>query len=140
MKGRLVFLILPIFILFAAFSLTVDRERTAVTTENFEPVDHLSLMIATDLHYLAPELTDHGPYFQKVIQGADGKMTHYAEEIFDAFVQQTILEAPDALILSGDLTFNGEAISHQNLLQYNSLFTEGYRMENAQPFLLILEG
>ena len=110
------FLILPIFILFAAFSLTVDRERTAVTTENFEPVDHLSLMIATDLHYLAPELTDHGPYFQKVIQGADGKMTHYAEEIFDAFVQQTILEAPDALILSGDLTFNGEAISHQNLL------------------------
>lgn len=97
MKGRLVFLILPIFILFAAFSLTVDRERTAVTTENFEPVDHLSLMIATDLHYLAPELTDHGPYFQKVIRNADGKMTEYAEDILEAFIQQTILKAPEPL-------------------------------------------
>lgn len=117
MKGRRMFLFLSALILTAAVAFSARQESTVITTEHFEPVDEISVMVATDLHYLAPELTDHGPYFQKVIQGADGKMTHYAEEILDAFVQQTILKAPDALILSGDLTFNGEAISHQILAE-----------------------
>ena len=105
MKGRLTFLFLSALILTAAVAFSARQDSAVITTEHFEPVDAVSVMVTTDLHYLAPELTDHGACFQKVIQNADGKMTGYAEDILEAFIQQTILKAPDALILSGDLIF-----------------------------------
>ena len=79
------------------------------------PVEGITLMTATDLHYLSPSLTDHGPYFQSTVENADGKMTAYSGELLEAFVRQAAEEAPGALILSGDLTFNGEAQSHREL-------------------------
>ena len=77
----------------------------------------VTLMIATDLHYISPALTDHGAYFQKVVQNGDGKAMKYCEELTDAFVRQTIARRPDALILSGDLTFNGAKLSHTGLAE-----------------------
>ena len=41
----------------------------------------------------------------------------YCEEVTDAFIRQVIEEMPDALILSGDLTFNGEKASHVALAE-----------------------
>lgn len=73
------------------------------------------VIIATDLHYLSPELTDHGALFKRLVENADGKAVEYCEEIVDAFVEQVIAQKPDALILSGDLTFNGEKQSHEAL-------------------------
>ena len=77
----------------------------------------LRVAVAADLHYLAPELTDGGPYFQALIRQADGKVTQYSEELVQAFVEQIIRQGPDALILCGDLTFNGERASHLALAQ-----------------------
>lgn len=50
----------------------------------------LTLMVATDLHYIAPTLTDHGAYFRQVIDDADGKIMLYSEELIDAFVEEAI--------------------------------------------------
>lgn len=75
----------------------------------------LTLFVATDLHYLAPEMTDHGPYFVQMVARGDGKVMAYSEELAEAFVAQVIDRHPDALILSGDLTFNGERASHEAL-------------------------
>lgn len=80
-----------------------------------ETEDALTLFVATDLHYLAPELTDHGPCFEQMIARGDGKAMAYSEELVEAFVSQVISQHPDALILSGDLTFNGERASHEAL-------------------------
>ena len=80
-----------------------------------EAEDTLTLFVATDLHYLAPELTDHGAYFEKITSRGDGKVMAYSEELVEAFVEQVIDRRPDALILSGDLTFEGERTSHEAL-------------------------
>ena len=72
---------------------------------------------ATDMHFISPELTDHGEYFTRMIENGDGKLVHYVSELTDAFVQQVIAEQPDCLILSGDLTFNGAKKSHEDLAQ-----------------------
>lgn len=80
-----------------------------------EAEDALTLFVATDLHYLAPELTDNGSTFEQMIARGDGKVMAYSEEIANAFVAQVISRHPDALILSGDLTFNGERTSHEAL-------------------------
>ena len=73
----------------------------------YAPLDQVTLFVATDLHYLSPELTDHGAYFQQMIRDGDGKAMEYCEELTDAFVEQVIAQRPDVLILSGELTFNG---------------------------------
>lgn len=90
------------------------REQPPLPSDLAEPV---ALAIATDLHYLSPELTDHGPYFQRLIQNGDGKAMDRVEEITDAFVAQVVADRPDALILSGDLTFNGARMSHTALAE-----------------------
>lgn len=71
-----------------------------------------SVIVASDLHYLASELTDHGAYFRAVMANGDGKVTEYCDEITDAFLAEVIEARPEALILTGDLSFNGERASH----------------------------
>ena len=73
------------------------------------------LITATDLHYLSPALTDHGAYFEDMIRHSDGKVMDRIEELTDAFLDQVLDAAPDALVLTGDLTFNGARQSHEAL-------------------------
>lgn len=82
------------------------------------------ILLATDLHYLSPELNDHGACFEKTILNGDGKALAYIDELTDAFVEQVIREKPAALILSGDLTLNGEKQSHLDLAQKLRRVTE----------------
>ena len=90
--------------------------RAASTSgKQLNGVEPVTIAVATDLHYLSPSLTDHGAYFEQMIRNADGKVMEYSEELIDAFVQQIITQQPDVLILSGDLTFNGEYQSHADL-------------------------
>ena len=77
--------------------------------------DGQTFLIATDLHYISPALTDHGAYFTRMLENSDGKVTAYIDELTDAFLLQVIARHPDALILSGDLTFNGARRSHEDL-------------------------
>ena len=76
-----------------------------------------TLIVANDLHYIAPSLTDHGEYFENMIHHSDGKVMEYIEELTDAFLAEGIEASPDALILSGDLSFNGARASHEALAE-----------------------
>lgn len=66
-------------------------------------------------HYFAKELTDNGPRFQEMVEYGDGKIVTYIDAITDAFLDEVMEYCPDALILSGDLTLEGEKKSHQEL-------------------------
>lgn len=99
-----------------------------------EPVDTVTLFVATDLHYLAPELTDHGPCFERSITRADGKVMAYSEELIEAFAAQVIDRQPDVLVLSGDLSLNGERASHEALADKLS------RIEEAGIPVLVIPG
>lgn len=75
------------------------------------------IVIATDIHYLAKELTDFGDAFENMVNSGDGKITTYVWEITDAFLDEVIDRRPQALIISGDLTLEGERLSHEALAQ-----------------------
>ena len=75
----------------------------------------INIAVATDLHYLSSSLTDGGSFFTDLVNNADGKNMFYIEEITESFVATIIREKPEILILSGDLTFNGERQSHLDL-------------------------
>ena len=73
------------------------------------------LIQGSDIHYFAKELTDNGPRFQEMVEYGDGKIVTYIDAITDAFLDEVMEYCPDALILSGDLTLEGEKKSHQEL-------------------------
>lgn len=66
------------------------------------------IVLMTDIHYLADSLTDKGEEFQYMVEHGDGKLTNYVWEITDAAFEQVEALSPDVIILSGDLTLNGE--------------------------------
>lgn len=82
------------------------------------------VVVATDLHYYAPGLTDYGELFQRVMQAGDGKVTEYCDQITDAFLEEAEELRPEAVILTGDLSFNGERESHEALAAKLSSFEE----------------
>lgn len=84
----------------------------------------LEVIVATDLHYIARELTDNGAFFTKMTENGDGKVMLYSEELVNAFIDHVIDRRPHALILSGDLSFNGERVSHERLAQKLARVTE----------------
>lgn len=75
----------------------------------------LKLMVTTDTHYLPKSLNDKGVAFQKFIANGDGKELVYSDELMDAFIADAKKEKPDVIILSGDLTSNGEKSGHLGL-------------------------
>ena len=74
------------------------------------------IVIASDLHYLSPSLVEDEAVLMRIIQAADGKLTHYTPQIAAAFVDEMLALRPEAVILSGDLTLNGSQESHRELI------------------------
>ncbi len=78
----------------------------------------LKVVVATDIHYLARELTDLNSGFVDMAENGDGKMTNYIWQIVDAFTEEVIREQPDLLLLAGDLSLDGELRSHEEFAGY----------------------
>ncbi|MEK4510751.1 metallophosphoesterase [Paenibacillus sp. FSL K6-2524] len=94
----------------------------------------LDLFVATDLHYLNPDLHDNGQAFQDYIKNGDSKLLNYSDQLADSFVNDVIHAKPDVVILIGDLTNNGEKKSHLELA--NKL----KRIEDAGTSVYVIPG
>jgi len=77
-----------------------------------------TMVVATDLHHLATGLKDDGKAMMSYVANGDGKLLQYSDEIIETFVKEVIDLQPMSVILSGDLTNNGEKASHQELADY----------------------
>ena len=53
-----------------------------------------NIILATDIHYFDPSLTDYGPRFQEMVEYGDGKVVTYIDEITDAFLEEVIQLRP----------------------------------------------
>ena len=73
------------------------------------------LVLATDLHYQGSDTWDDGKAFQLFVERGDGKVVRYLPELLEAFLDEVLEEKPSALVLSGDITMNGERANHEEL-------------------------
>ena len=84
-----------------------------------ETEDHFvekKIAVATDMHYFAEKLAGNRcDSFVGMARGGDGRVLEYGWEVMDAFLDDMKKEDPDLLILSGDLTLDGEKASHEEL-------------------------
>ena len=94
---------LALIVLFACGCSTAPQDET------------LTIVHATDMHFLSPELTDGGEGFIDILTRADGKVTQYSPQLCEAFAADMLELNPDVVVLSGDLTLNGAHASHGGL-------------------------
>lgn len=76
------------------------------------------IIVASDIHYMSASLTDYGQAFTELVDNGDGKVVRYMPQIWQAFAEEVIAARPDVLVLSGDLTLNGEKINHQEFAEH----------------------
>lgn len=82
------------------------------------PYEPPFFIVASDIHYQSPKMTDFvGEAFCQFVRWDDGKVIPYLDTITDAFLEEAAEKQPDALILSGDLTQNGELVNHEELAE-----------------------
>lgn len=109
-KNRLFLCLLPLL-------LSCSRDDVPIPSIELRD-DNLTFMIASDVHYLDPSLIDESASPLNGIDVAgDGKMSYYSSTIFDTLVEEVKEKKPDALILTGDNTFNGAKASHDGLIE-----------------------
>ncbi|GFZ30823.1 serine/threonine protein phosphatase [Clostridium zeae] len=108
---KLIILTAGIFILAGCSSSSINLKKDY----RIKPGKDINFYITTDLHYLSKSLTDNGVAFQKFVASGDGKELEEIEPITEAFVSNIKDKKPDILIISGDLTSNGEKQSHLDL-------------------------
>ncbi len=108
-----------ILLLFSAFLLVSCSNSVNLDESNNK--DNLDFWHITDIHYLSESLNVNSPDFTAMMLESDGKMTHYSHDMFSAFKDSAINENPDVILITGDLTFNGEKNSH---LDFANLLTE----------------
>lgn len=113
-KFAVIFLILGISVLYILLTDPFGPKKAEAKTLPKE--SEIKLMWATDIHYLSPSLLHKDSSLHDALESGDGKMSHYSKEITEAFVSEVIKKQPDFVILSGDLTFNGEKASHKDMV------------------------
>lgn len=76
----------------------------------------IEFIVATDFHYIAKSANLEGELNKICTNSGDLKIMKYVSEIIDAFISEVIKYNPrGGLIICGDLTYNGECISHEEL-------------------------
>ena len=73
------------------------------------------VMVVSDIHYISPALYAGSDLFVRSVAQGDGKMSHASDVLLRALKAEVLRERPDALVITGDLTFNGERKSHEEL-------------------------
>lgn len=126
MKTR--YIIPVIFFLLAFFSCRkeplTDANRN-VTELAYNQVQnssgHVKIAIISDLHFMSPSLFvnggENGYAFQYYL-AKDPKLIQYSVPIMTEVVKLLKAENPDIVLVNGDLTKDGEKVSHQEVIPY----------------------
>lgn len=79
------------------------------------PTQPLKLVVLSDVHLMAPQLLEQDDSaFQAYLDG-DRKLLKESSEILDSISARVLAEHPQVLFICGDLTKDGELVSHRML-------------------------
>ncbi len=116
MKKTIAALVACILVIVGAviYSIAGQKEQEETLYNKSE----VEFWVLSDPHYLDKSLTDSGSAFEKIKLTAAGKELDYQKESWQAFVATAIQKKPDMIIITGDLTLNGEKISAEKLADF----------------------
>ena len=98
-----------------------------------KPRQELNVWVITDLHYLAEDLfAVDAPSFQKILESSGGKMIESMPEAMAEFQDMAVKVHPDAILIPGDITFNGE---YESMTELKTIF-RNLQKEGIQILLI----
>ncbi|MFI5156105.1 MAG: metallophosphoesterase family protein [Chitinophagales bacterium] len=80
----------------------------------------LNIAIVSDIHYMDASLLKNNAAAGAAFQGyldQDPKLIEYSDPIFRQCMSQIISAKPDIILIPGDLTKDGESVSHHSVIQ-----------------------
>lgn len=77
-----------------------------------------TILVVTDIHYISPAIHHFNDAFLYQMANEDGRMTILSDEIMEALVCYVISRKPDVFVITGDLSWNGDLASHQEMRNY----------------------
>lgn len=93
-----------------------DTFRYSIGCARIGPDRQFSFLVVSDIHHLSKSLYDNGKAFDNFLTSGDGKLLEYTGELFDALIEEAGDVKPDFLVITGDLTCNGELKSHMDMV------------------------
>ena len=75
------------------------------------------IVVISDIHLLSPELVTPGSAIDRADAG-DSKMMAQSDAIMNSITDSIISLNPTLVLLTGDLTNNGERLSHERVVQH----------------------
>jgi len=94
-------------------SLTSCVKDPEVNNPKEKDPDFKYIMLMSDIHVMAPQLLEkRGSAYEKYLS-QDPKLLEYSGEVLEYLVGETLRRNPDLVIIPGDLTKDGELVSHQ---------------------------
>ncbi|MBP5688502.1 MAG: metallophosphoesterase [Muribaculaceae bacterium] len=119
--------------LLTAWCLLSSVMAPAINATNMQSDEPHKIMVISDIHLLAPSLYDDDKAAQQ-LNANDIKLVLQSDLIMQRFVNEILDEKPQLLLISGDLTFNGEKASHERLAEHLQ------RLEQAGVRTLVIPG
>jgi predicted MPP superfamily phosphohydrolase len=78
----------------------------------------LKIAVLSDIHYMDPSLlmngAENGLAFQTYL-AYDPKLIQFSDPIFRTALSKIVREKPDIVLIPGDLTKDGEPVSHESV-------------------------
>ena len=109
-----------------------DEAANAKKNDREKDKPHLRIAIVADIHYMDPSLLVNngaaGTAFQNYLD-QDPKLVQYSDPIFRRVWREIKAERPDILLVPGDITKDGEKISHLAMAGFlNQLRSDGIKV------------
>jgi len=89
-----------------------DNPVENVTTPDKDP-NFKSIIVLSDIHVMAPQLLEKRGTAYNNYLSQDPKLLEYSGEVLECLVGEMLQRNPDLVIIPGDLTKDGELVSHQ---------------------------
>lgn len=117
-----------IFLILSGTFLSSCTEKKDVSEPNGERTETAKIAVISDTHYFDPDLGTTGPAFEAYIS-RDRKMLAESESILQSVVSSLISEEVNIVLVSGDLTKDGEYASHVKFANFmNQLEAAGKKV------------
>jgi 3',5'-cyclic AMP phosphodiesterase CpdA len=116
-----VLLFLFFFVLFSCST----AKKLLKNAEYMENIDYpeVKFIVFADPHILAPELMRNMEDSSELFRD-EAKMVCKSPELMNAFVKEAVSIDADFVIVCGDLTYNGEKLSHLAMAEYLNILEE----------------
>ena len=90
----------------------IDNPNDGGNTPQKDP-NFKSIIVMSDIHVMASQLLENRGAAYENYLNQDPKLLEYSGEVLEYLVGETVKRDPDLVIIPGDLTKDGELLSHQ---------------------------